>query len=129
MCLITTQLKPKIADKDIICYKMVTKSKIKGVYWAEYQSFEYIIRRLYTNDININCIGVILHTEHRKYTSTDIHYISNFMFHSYKLPYQHSIYANTLVKCIIPKGAYYFEGRHNGILGYTSSQIKILEEI
>lgn len=129
MCLITTQLKPKIADKDIICYKMVTKSRIKGVYRAEYQSFEYIIRRLYTNDININCIGVMLHTEHRKYTSTDIHYISNFMFHSYKLPYQHSIYANTLVKCIIPKGAYYFEGRHNGVLGYTSSQIKILEEI
>lgn len=122
MCLFLNHLIPKIADKDIICYKYVKRTKVKGVYKASIQRFEYIIRRLYTNNININCIGAILHTEYRRY---GIHYISNFMFHSYKLP----VYTNTLVKCIIPKGAYYFEGSHNGIWGYASSQIKILEEI
>ena len=129
MCLMTIQSKPEIADKDIICYKMVTKSKIKGAYWAEYQSFEYIIRRLYTNDIDISCIGALLQTEHYKYAPVDIHYISNFMFHSYLVPYKYSIRADTIVKCVIPKGAYYFEGKHNGRWGYASSQIKILEEI
>ena len=29
MCLVTIQLEPKIADKDIICYKLVKKLKLK----------------------------------------------------------------------------------------------------
>ena len=34
-----------------------------------------------------------------------------------------------LLKCIIPKGAYYFEGYFDDSPSYASSQIKILEEI
>ena len=32
MCLTITQLEPKIAYKDIVCYKYVRKTKIKGIY-------------------------------------------------------------------------------------------------
>ena len=32
MCLVINHLEPKIADKDIICYKLVVRTKIKGVY-------------------------------------------------------------------------------------------------
>ena len=53
MCLVTTQLEPKIADKDIICYKLVERTKIKGVYKSKYQGFEYVIRQLYTNNLDI----------------------------------------------------------------------------
>ena len=60
MCLILTQLKPKIADKDIICYKIVKKSKVKGVYKSGIQIFEYIIRQLYTNHINIKYINIYI---------------------------------------------------------------------
>ena len=34
-----------------------------------------------------------------------------------------------LLKCIIPKGAYYFEGYFDNSPSYASSQIRILEEI
>ena len=130
MCLITAQLEPKVADKDIICYKMVTKYRIKGVYLSEYQSFEYIIGILYTNNIDIIHSEALLQTIYRKDTSlTGTYSISDFMFHSYQSPYKYSIRADTIVKCVIPKGAYYFEGKHNGRWGYASSQIKILEEI
>ena len=130
MCLTTYQLEPKVADKDIICYKMVTKYRIKGVYLSEYQSFEYIIRRLYTNDIDVKHSEALLQTIYRKDTSlTGTYSISDFMFHSYQSPYKYSLRADTIVKCVIPKGAYYFEGKHNGRWGYASSQIKILEEI
>ena len=47
MCLLLKYLEPKIADKDIICYKIVNRTKIKGVYKSNIQEFEYIIRRLY----------------------------------------------------------------------------------
>ena len=53
MCLVIKQLEPKIADKDIICYKLVERTKIKGVYKSKYQGFEYVIRQLYTNNLDI----------------------------------------------------------------------------
>ena len=130
MCLIVNNPIPKIADKDIICYKMVTKYRIKGVYLSEYQSFEYIIGRLYTNNIDVKHSEALLQTIYRKDTSlTGTYSISDFMFHSYQSPYKYSIRADTIVKCVIPKGAYYFEGYFDNSPSYASSQIKILEEI
>ena len=41
------------ACKDIICYKMVEKTKIKGVYKSSFQKFEYVIRQLYINNFDI----------------------------------------------------------------------------
>ena len=128
MCLYVTHLEPKIADKDIICYKLVKRTKIKGIYKSSFQRFEYIIRKLYTNNINIRFVNKIVKTWCLTYPYL-MYNIDEGMFHSYKLPYQHSIYANTLVKCIIPKGAYYFEGYFGNYPSYASSQIKILEEI
>ena len=126
MCLITDQLEPKVADKDIVCYKMVTKSRIKGVYISEYRRFKYITEKLYTNNIDIKNSEIVLKTIS---PLIGVYSISDFMFHSYQSPYKYSLHADTLVKCIIPKGAYYFEGMHNRCWGYSSSQIKILEEI
>lgn len=126
MCLILTQLKPKIADKDIICYKIVKKSKVKGVYKSGIQKFEYIIRQLYTNHINIKYINIYIKKYYNIFT------IGVGMFHSYAnyLPTKLALSSDYItLKCMIPKGSYYFEGYSNNLLLYASSQIKILEEI
>ena len=58
-------------------------------------------------------------------------FIEEGMFHSYA----NYLSAITILpncvtlKCIIPKGAYYFEGEFDEIPSYASSPIKILEEI
>ena len=125
MCLVTTQLGPKIADKDIICYKLVERTKIKGVYKSNIQKFEYIIRQLYTNYFDIKYVDMLIK---RRY---NLSAIEEGMFHSY-INYLSAIMIlpNLVVlKCIIPKGAYYFEGLFNHFPSYASSQIKILEEI
>ena len=128
MCLAINHLKPKIADKDIVCYKLVERTKIKGIYKSSFQGFEYIIRQLYTNNINIKFSYKLI-----KDKVLFGHSIEEDMFHSYAsylypvilspLPY------SALLKCIIPKGAYYFEGYFDDSPSYASSQIKILEEI
>lgn len=128
MCLITNQLEPKIADKDIICYKLVKRTKIKGVYKSGFQGFEYIIRQLYTNNINIEFTHKLI-----RYSSFLRYSIEEGMFHSY-VSSLYPIRLNTppnwiTLKCIIPKGAYYYEGYFGGSPSYASSQIKILEEI
>ena len=128
MCLIIDQLEPKIADKDIVCYKMVTKSRIKGVYISEYRRFKYITEKLYTNNIKIELSYKLI-----KYKVLFGHFIEEGMFHSYVSHLYPEILRplpnHTLLKCIIPKGAYYFKGYFDDCPSYASSQIKILEEI
>ena len=132
MCLFLNHLIPKIADKDIICYKYVKRTKVKGVYKASIQRFEYIIRRLYTNNINIRFVNKIVKTWCLTYPYL-MYNIDEGMFHSYKSRLCPVILSPlpscALLKCIIPKGAYYFEGYFDNSPSYASSQIKILEEI
>ena len=135
MCLVIKQLEskiePKIADKDIICYKLVERTKIKGVYKSSFIGFEYIIRQLYTNNIKIEFSYFLI--KHTSIIDSPITYIEEGMFHSYAS----CLYPVTLsplpwcalLKCIIPKGAYYYEGYFDNYPSYASSQIKILEEI
>ena len=129
MCLVTTQLEPKIADKDIICYKLVKRTKTKGVYKSSFQEFEYIIRQLYTNNLDIRFANKSI----KHYFYTDFYKIEEGMFHSYVSHLYPAILRplpnHTLLKCIIPKGAYYFKGYFDDCPSYASSQIKILEEI
>ena len=128
MCLVINQSEPKIADKDIVCYKLVKRTKIKGVYKSSFQGFEYIIRQLYTNNIKIEFSYKLIKAE-----TIFRYFIEEGMFHSYA-SYLHPVILSplpncALLKCIIPKGAYYFEGYFDDSPSYASSQIKILEEI
>ena len=128
MCLVIKQLEPKIADKDIICYKLVKRTKIKGIYKSSFQGFEYIIRQLYTNNLDIRFANKSI----KRYFYTRFYKIEEGMFHSYTssmYPILSPSPHYTLLKCIIPKGAYYFEGYFDDSPSYASSQIKILEEI
>ena len=133
MCLVTAQLKPKIADKDIICYKLVKRTKIKGIYKSSFQKFEYIIRQLYTNNIDIRFANKIIKNLDTTRSGLCLYIIEEGMFHSYAsnlYPIILSPLPNcALLKCIIPKGAYYFEGYFDDSPSYASSQIKILEEV
>ena len=132
MCLVIKQLEPKIADKDIICYKLVKRTKIKGVYKSSFQKFEYVIRQLYTNNLDIRFVDKIIKNLSPAYTNLCMYIIEEGMFHSYAsaiYPILSPLPWYALLKCIIPKGAYYFEGYFDDAPNYASSQIKILEEI
>ena len=132
MCLFINQLKPKIADKNIICYKLVKRTKVKGIYKSIFQKFEYTIKKLYINNISIECSNsVIKHFKIQGIEGGD-YFIEEGMFHSYA-NCSHAVLNHApdefIVKCIIPKGAYYYKGYYGGLASYASSQIKILEEI
>ena len=133
MCLVTIQLEPKIADKDIICYKLVKRTKIKGIYKSNFQRFEYVIRQLYTNNLDIRFVDKIIKNLDTTRSGLCLYIIEEGMFHSYA-SYLYPVILSplpcgALLKCIIPKGAYYFEGYFDDSPSYASSQIKILEEI
>ena len=133
MCLVTVQLEPKIADKNIIRYKLVKRTKIKGIYKSSFQGFEYVIRQLYTNNLDIRFVDKIIKNLDTTRSGLCLYIIEEGMFHSYAsylYPVILSLLPNgALLKCIIPKGAYYYEGYFDDSPSYASSQIKILEEI
>ena len=135
MCLDINHLKPKIADKDIVCYKLVKRTKIKGIYKSNFQRFEYVIRQLYTNNLDIRFADKVIKNLCPSHPPLSIYAVEEDMFHSYMtLSYSLQIsiqllYNGVILKCIIPKGAYYYIGMCGSNLSYASSQIKILEEI
>ena len=133
MCLIVASSIPKIADKDIVCYKIVRRTKIKGIYKSSFQEFEYIIRQLYTNNFDIKFANRVIRNLCPSYPRLGIYAIEEGMFHSYVSPLYPleviTIPNWTMLKCIIPKGAYYYEGEFVKTPSYASSRIKILEEI
>ena len=133
MCLVINQLKPKIADKDIVCYKLVKRTKIKGIYKSSFQEFEYVIRQSYTNNLDIRFVDKIIKNLDTTRSGLCLYIIEEGMFHSYA-SYLYPVILSplphgALLKCIIPKGAYYYEGYFDDSPSYASSQIKILEEI
>ena len=132
MCLRLDYSEPKIADKDIVCYKLVEKTKIKGIYKSYFQEFEYIIRQSYTNNLDIKFVDRIIKNLCPSYPHYGIYAIEEGMFHSYTnyMPFElFTSLDETILKCIIPKGAYYYEGYFDESPSYASSQIKILEEM
>ena len=133
MCLVINHLEPKIADEDIVCYKLVKRTKIKGIYKSSFQGFEYVIRQLYTNNLDIRFVDKIIKNLDTTRSGLCLYIIEESMFHSYA-SYLYPVILSplpcgALLKCIIPKGAYYFEGYFDDSPSYASSQIKILEEI
>ena len=133
MCLDINHLKPKIADKDVVCYKLVKRTKIKGIYKSNFQRFEYVIRQLYTNNLDIRFVDKIIKNLDTTRSGLCLYIIEEGMFHSYA-SYLYPVILSplpngALLKCIIPKGAYYYEGYFDDSPSYASSQIKILEEL
>ena len=133
MCLIVNNPIPKIADKDIVCYKLVKRTKIKGIYKSNFQRFEYVIRQLYTNNLDIRFVDKIIKNLDTTRSGLCLYIIEEGMFHSY-VSYLYPVILSplphgALLKCIIPKGAYYYKGYFDDSPSYASSQIKILEEI
>ena len=122
MCLTTFQLEPKIADEDIVCYKVLHNYKEK--LYAYHHNFEYELNKLYMSDI---CKEIVYSSPAG--TKAEI----NQALHSYKLLQSARVIYSicdvkcVIAKCIIPKGAQFFVGRHDEFEGYASNQIIIKE--
>lgn len=127
MCLYTQNIIPNIAYTDIICYKLCRPSKEN--YISIPKGFIYKKLEKYNNNIPLatNSAFYIDFLEKKNLTPLDNHIaLGPNLFHSYKE--KSDLHLNDYeawLKCIIPKGAYYWENKYF----YASSQIKILEEL
>lgn len=121
MCLISRTNKPLIAEKDIVCYKLlrrcgflyrtpITHTIVFPFWW-----------KLFNISFTAKCDEEIL-----KELDSSCYYISKGFIHTFK---SKCIYPNGCVmfKCVIPKGTEYFVDSYNP--GYASKQIKFIKKI
>lgn len=141
MCLIITKFnKPKIAQEDIKCYKILFKSSVRpGLFYAPYRLFNYELGVTYFTNIsvsyNCNTYGLSF------FRFIFYNFFNDFLdvkgvnqgFHSY-VNLKNAIdernadvdYKRLVVcECIIPKGAKYYKGKYLHYDGYVSDSIKI----
>lgn len=148
MCLYrSVQYNPlRIAKDDIVCYKVV------NVVWADRRKFKtkllrslHLLKRFETwyQDAPIT-LGETVSAE-PEYTKQELEEIdkryitiAEGFIHSFKTLDDAKTFVKraylsayaTIVKCVIPKGTYYFTGEDsNGVPGYASCQLKYVKVV
>lgn len=130
MCLSTLQKKPKIAEKDIICYKIMYPLN-NGIYRSIYYQMNYKLNTLYKTSMKrsllTNCYDFKASVDTDNYPKKSVRYIGQ-GFHSAKTRKRlGDIWDSArLLKCIIPKGAKYYEGISDLLV---SDQIILMREV
>lgn len=118
---IQPEIKPLIAKRDIVCYKLYRISDIPGVVEAPYQLTKHLVGKpqpkveiTYGHCYNHN-ISMGIECGYHSFKNKNI--VNMFMDNS----------EYVIKKCIIPKGSTYYIGNHRGVRdGYVSNQLIIL---
>ena len=120
MCLrIVKDEKPRIAKKDILCYKVISSCG-DGTYQTYYQLTDVVIGETYKSKVivrpNGTTIGVGLHSYSNKKALFQFNY---------------DLLSDPIrgVKCIIPKGSTYYVGDFCGDRSYASDQLTYVKII
>lgn len=129
MCLESKTIFPKIAKKDIICYKVID---IKG-YSVFNRSYQYDKHKINKAIGGFNLIKDILFHFFCKNECIFIRYYSGIL-HSFAFEeYAFNLFiklgkyeSHTVWECVIPKGSLYFEGHYNE---YGSRKLKLVRRI
>ena len=112
MCWISEKLDKKVAEHDIIVYKIVLPN-IRGTKSLFYK-FWYLFNTTYRGTLDIKLVG-------SEYCITE-------GFHSYKTKSKvllaNQFHFKKIVKCILPKGTIYYINNNDEIV---SNQIRIID--
>lgn len=136
MCLIidknlNKKYKPMIADKDLVCYKVLKqKGWLFKHFYSPYFDFEWKKNVEYTIEMNVS---VITHGEH--FVKKGFHAFINKELIDFRcIPCfittcdgKTKPLKQILVECIIPKGSEYYIGKNNDIVSNKMKFVKILK--
>ena len=120
MCLITKQKQPEIAKEDVVCYKIIKLNPNNRKYESYfYSEMKWKLNQLYSTTLD----------KSGKYVLEGFHSYAHYQ-DALEILEKEMPLGCILVKCVIPKGAYYYKGKHNDDKeGYTSNKITMTEFI
>ena len=137
--------KVRVAKKDIICYKIVTKERKRGIFWIFhkpiyralfYINYTYRLKEL--NDLGKSLVIVLNSDLERPYAvNNGFHSFVDIQDAKRMLSEWYDEYDNqggpAIVQCVIPKGAKYIKGTISQYpispASYVSNKIICLKEV
>lgn len=134
MCLTRLNMNcgPKYATQDIICYKALYKIN-KGAYCSPYMNFIYKLNERVSSDFDFASLPLVKMSPQKEYKFIRI--LTYFRqvnkgLHSFKYlidahKLNNRFIGGTVMKCIIPKGSWYYEGTYDELV----SDNIIIEEV
>ena len=146
MCLVTEQLKPKIASKDITCYKILLLTS-GNFYISPYRHFTFFENQVNPKKVfkakkswwTINIHGDDLEVINDN--GVDTYELNSGFFHMYK-DYDSAVKAiknsvtgeresSVVFECVIPKGSRYYEGVTSIYLlsSIASDKLKFIKQL
>lgn len=137
MCLYTKNRNAFVAEEDIVCYKILIKTKIPFVYKTPIVGTKLIKFPNIKTTFKAKGNHIIhLAPIHPTLSGNDIYEVAGGFIHTYKnlegvkSLLERNCFENfTVFKCIIPKGTNYYKSVNELEDEYASEKIKILEEI
>ena len=129
---------PKYATQDIVCYKVLYKGlygkTFNGIYYSPYKFFKYKLNERVSSDFDFASLPLIKMSPQKEYKFLRI--LTYFRqvnkgLHSFKYlidahKLNNRFIGGTVMKCIIPKGSWYYEGIGDELV---SDNIIIIEEV
>ena len=124
MCLtIKKGQEPQIASEDIPCYKVILM--YDNYYITPYREMRIEIGCTYESELYTSGALILKHSQYYAQIDIGLHSFKNLKGATDDLSFLPSNdYTVEIVKCIIPKGATYYEGTFNNRESYASDKIK-----
>ena len=135
MCLVRSNMNcgPKYAVEDKICYKILCKELWYDRYYSPYKFFEYELNKLVSANFSFT-LSLPIISPQQEYNC--LKRLRNFTYirqglHSFEylpdaISYNKMFRKGIVMKCIIPKGSWYYEGRDGDLV---SDNIIVIKEI
>lgn len=128
MCLtLTEHSKLKVAEEDIVCYKVAIKDNDGDCFVTPFRGMTYKLGELYSTSIGwprkIGSINIINEGFHSFTCKEDAYKCAKFEAPTFEGTNM------VVVKCIIPKGANYIEGMFVQYPNYVSNKIICEKEV
>ena len=136
MCLTrsNTKIGPKYATQDIVCYKVLYKiDKEDDVYYSPFVNFMYKLNKRVSSNFGFRCCTLppspqeeyifLKKIRNFEFIHQGLHSFK-YLIDAYKL--NNPTLGDVVMKCIIPKGSWYYDGVDNTLV---SDNIIIIEEV
>ena len=127
MCLYSKTVKPKKANKDIICYKVLIKDKRTGAMRSPVAGYTFEPNKEYTAERAKRFDRMEIGSGY--FHTFDVIYEAN-KFRRATSRWTCSMHDAVVFRCKIPEGTSYYEGVDNCYRhGYASKKLVLLEEV
>lgn len=126
MCLDTHWQKAKVAEQDIICYKIVTRGRgmRRGTYKSYWREYRYSLGGYYHEPRFMPDLET---RQSRQLIDGKPVYFCDNGFHSYSKAAGHLLgWNDVLIKCVIPKGVRYYESTAG--TEYCAEELQVLAQ-